>query len=332
MASPTAKLCICRFFDDFTRPSGSVWYGAAYPWATYSSGGSPSWSLDGVEGMNRFAQITSSGIYRQSVTTRRTFTDGTLQVVMRGAAGSGNQRGPSLFFRYTDMNNHYRVTLKSSGVTFLNCISGTSSEWGATIANFDVTKWHNVKVQATGSSIGVWVDDVNRFNTTATGSSTPLTGKIGVGVFDSTWGQFSNFCFYDENTGSFNDTWTEFWASDYDISAQARVNVIPIPGQRGGRLQHGGTENRTINVTAKVTQQEHEFQYNPNASSNMGGGYALEMMQARRRLAYLEIPGVLSTSGYMTNLRGPKQKLGARGYVGEYTFDMTEETGVVEYG
>lgn len=158
-------------------------------------------------------------------------------------------------------------------------------------------------------------------STCADGSATWATGRMGV-----------TYAYYPHLIQKFyvvkNTEDVDFWMKDYALGRQQKHTVLNLVNNATGRVQVGSPTVPLWTINA----------YLPTMTTKKvipGTGYYVENNETRlnrymdnKDLVVVETP-VWTTSGYITDLQGPKQKPGTNRGIGEFTFTLQEVRGCV---
>lgn len=158
-------------------------------WNTTEAGTSGAWTVP-TDGSNRvFDQATNTLNARASWNTA-SGGDQSTQANVKVTSFGGNGF-VAVYARYADLNNAYYVTLRNTRLLELKKIRGANTV--ATLANvqlpgdFDLTKWHTLRIDVTGSStpaLKAYVDgELMLEGTDTTGTPVLTSGKGAVGTY-----------------------------------------------------------------------------------------------------------------------------------------------------
>lgn len=152
--------------------------------ATYQFGFDGEDSYAGWESLGTWTTDTIAGVYRQTDTTSGTRSitgiatdDQIVSARLRrtGEAGSNNWLG--LAARYRDEGNYYYVTLRNNNTIALRkLVNGAIVELDTAAFTVTTNTWYRVRLEAVGTHLRVYIDDVLRLDAT---DSSHATGRYG---------------------------------------------------------------------------------------------------------------------------------------------------------
>lgn len=156
------------------------------PLATYQFG--PAFGADSYDGWESVGTwSTAEGVYRQTDTSTRgahsitgiATGDQVVSARLRrtGAAGSNNWLG--LAARYRDAGNYYYVTLRNNNtISLRKLVNGVVAVLDSAAFNVTTNTWYRVRLEAVGTHLRVYVNDVLRLEATDAAHATGRYGPV----------------------------------------------------------------------------------------------------------------------------------------------------------
>jgi hypothetical protein len=152
--------------------------GDAAGWTVHDT----AWSLL-TDGTIVYRATNTTGYARASAGST-SWTEQAVQARLKPISWSGSNRFALVGARFVDINNYYYVAMRSNQTMELKRLVANSPTTIASKAiTFNTGTWYKVKLEAVGSSLRVYVDDVLQLSATDT---TFASGKMVIGVWNGT--------------------------------------------------------------------------------------------------------------------------------------------------
>ncbi len=195
----------------------------------------------------------ASGVTGIAIVPGGDYTNFTFETSIKALADSQAGFGTGVVFRYIDHRNYYKAWFTASTLVFSKVVDGVEAVlYTENPRTFNTDQWYKLKVVTNGSSIELWVDDVQR--TTQVDLSF-AKGKLALLGLDSAHPQFDNVTV----TTTSSTTWN-LDADTVNIVANGweRFGIQDLPGGNDVLIVQDAVGGFTDlkKVTARVEWQQ----------------------------------------------------------------------------
>lgn len=152
--------------------------------ASYKFGFDDEDSFDAWESVGTWTKNAPAGVYIQTNTTSGTRSitgtptgDQVVNVRLRRTAAAGSNNWLGVAARYRDEGNYYYVTLRNNNtVSLRKLVNGAITELDTAPFTVTTNTWYRVRLEAVGTHLRVYINDVLRLDAT---DSSHATGRYG---------------------------------------------------------------------------------------------------------------------------------------------------------
>lgn len=165
-------------FTELTNRTDARFINVAYNLGNWSISSSPqALSSPNVYDLAKPSTVVS-GVTGLAVIPGDDYDDFTLEANIKALADSDNSWQAGLVFRYQDIDNFYRVRLATNDLIFNKIVNGASTILYSKSQVFSKDVWYKLKIEASGSSFNVYLDD-NLLTATPVSDSAFTKGRLG---------------------------------------------------------------------------------------------------------------------------------------------------------
>jgi hypothetical protein len=129
-------------------------------------------------------RATNTSGYARATAGSTSWTDQAVEARLKAISWNGSNRFALVGARFVDINNYYYVALRTNNTIELKrLVANAPTTLASKSLTFGTGTWYKVKLEAVGSTLRVYVDDVLQLTATDT---TFASGKMVLGVWNGT--------------------------------------------------------------------------------------------------------------------------------------------------
>jgi len=167
----------------------------------------------------------TSGVTGLAILPGDDYDDFTFESSVKALTDSDNSWGAGLVFRYRDSNNFYRVRIAANDLILYKAVNGANTILYSKSQVFSKDTWYKIKVEASGSTLNVYLND-NLLTTTPVTDTAFSIGRLGLAGLNTVHAQYDdvkvttaqtttwNFDGAGEITGEIAVGWQRFGIND----------------------------------------------------------------------------------------------------------------------